>query len=241
MKIAVVEDEILLAEELSDIITSIDSSYEVVVILQSIEDAVEWFRKNSCDLIFMDIQLSDGLSFSIFEKIKIETPVIFTTAYDEYAIQAFDVNSIGYILKPIKKEEVDKVLQKYQSLNNTFKQIQQSDNLYKNKLTLSQGNRKMTVDTEDILYFRADGRYVFAHLKPRGKYFCEYTLRELEEIINPDTFFRINRTYLINRSYINQWRYGQDGRILINLFVENESQFMVSRPKINDFVKWLEK
>lgn len=243
MKIAVVEDEILLAEELSDMITSLDSSYEVVAKLQSIEDAVDWFQANSCDLIFMDIQLSDGLSFSIFEKLEIEIPVIFTTAYDEYAIQAFTVNSIGYILKPIKKEEVNKAIHKYQSLTNNYKQILKSavqDNSYKTKLTLSQGDRKITVDASEIVYFRADGRYVFAHLNPRGKYFCEYTLRELEEIIDPNLFFRINRTFILNKYFLNEFKHSSDGRISINLKLEFYNEFIVSRPKVNDFVEWLQ-
>lgn len=247
MRILIIEDECLLAEELEDTLVRINPAFKIVAKLPSIEESVTWLQKNTCDLIFMDIQLSDGLSFSIFEKIDVTTPVIFTTAYDEYAIQAFDVNSIAYILKPIDDDEIRKALLKYEAIKKTYlgnlqkliaENLTLNPNL-KEKLTLTQGTIKKSVLVSEISHFQADGRYVFAFLDEK-RYFCSYTLKELEDLLDSRSFFRINRTFIINKSSIKEWHSFGYMRIKIILHRKAFSDLIVSRQKVSNFITWME-
>ena len=205
MDIVIIEDEWLLADELEQTLESMSNDYKVVAKLQSIEDSVDWLKVNNCDLIFMDIQLSDGLSFSIFDKVGFLTPVIFTTSYDQYAIKAFELNSIAYILKPLDESDISKAIFKYKQLEENYisnlrrlvDDIGIPEPLYKQQLILSQGPLKKIVKIEQIMFFEADDRYVQASLDDTKKMFCPYSLKELEEILDPLLFFRINRSYII--------------------------------------------
>ncbi len=247
MKILIVEDECLLADELAEKLMHIDSAFEIVAQLESVQETVEWLHNNQCDLIFMDIQLSDGLSFEIFEQVKISSPVIFTTAFDQYAIQAFDVNSIAYILKPIEDIEIQKALDKYEFLNKSYSaKLQEFISKYsfgqakfKKDIIVSQGTIKKFLNIKDIPVFQADDRYVFAFTSSGQRFFCSQTLKELETILNPASFFRINRTFIINRDYIDKWLSHSKGRVKVMLKQDLKRSLIVSRLRTNEFKEWL--
>lgn len=249
MNILIIEDEPLLADELEEILLNINPSHKVLAKLQSVEEAVEWINSNQCDLIFMDIQLSDGLSFSIFDKAQVQSPVIFTTAYDQYAIEAFNVNGISYILKPIDETEVVKALEKYELLKQSYLKNRQNlitdysinQSKYKEQLVLTLGPIKKIVDIKSIVYFQADDRYVFAFIKPRNRMFSNYTLRDLETILDPHLFFRINRTFIINKGFVKEWMSYTKGRTKVVLDVNESPDFVVSRSRTSEFKLWIEK
>lgn len=248
MDILIIEDECLLADELQEKLLHINPSYNIVARLHGVDEAVEWLNDNSCDLIFMDIQLSDGLSFSIFDKIEVQTPVIFTTAYDQYAIQAFDVNSIAYILKPVEESEIKKALSKYKSLERSYisnlqkliSEIQPKKSSYKEQLILTHGTVKKVVSINEIFYFQADDRYVFAFTTFAKRLFCDSTLKDLENILNPDLFFRINRTFIIRKDAVEEWAPLSKGRIKVRMKHKPFEGFIVSRARSQQFKSWLE-
>ena len=249
MNILIVEDESLLADELEEILLNINSSYKVLAKLQSIEESVKWINSNECDLIFMDIQLSDGLSFSIFDKVKVQSPVIFTTAYDQYAIEAFNVNGISYILKPIDEAEVVKALEKYELLKQSYFKSNQNivadqtvkESEYKEQMVLTLGPIKKIVDIKSIVYFQADDRYVFAFIKSGKRMFSNSTLRDLETILDPHLFFRINRTFIVYRGFVKEWMSYTEGRIKVVLDIDDTTDLIVSRGRTGEFKLWIEK
>lgn len=248
MEILIIEDEPLLAEELEEKLLTINSSYKITAKLQGVEETIEWLNNNVCDLIFMDIQLSDGLSFSIFDKVQVSTPVIFTTAFDQYAIQSFDVNSIAYILKPVEEVEIKKALDKYELLKHSYISIFQRfiseiepKTSYKEKLILTHGTTKKVVNTNEILYFQADDRYVLAFTEFAKRLFCDSTLKDLENTLNPDLFFRINRTFIIKKDAIQEWHPYSESRAKVYLKHLSPEAFIVSRARLQQFKLWLKK
>ncbi len=249
MNILIVEDESLLADELEEILLNINPSYKVLAKLHSIEESVKWINSNQCDLIFMDIQLSDGLSFSIFDKVKVKSPVIFTTAYDQYAIEAFNVSGISYILKPIDETEVVKALEKHELLKQYYFKNNQNiiadhtanNSEYKEQMLLTLGPIKKIVNIKSIVYFQADDRYVFAFLETGKRMFTNYTLRDLETILNPHLFFRINRTFILYRDFVKEWMSYTEGRIKVVLDIDDTTDLIVSRGRTSEFKLWIEK
>lgn len=249
MDVVIVEDEYLLAEELEDMILSLDPSIHVIAKLDSVEESIEWFKHNSCDLIFMDVHLSDGHSFSIFDTIKLDVPVIFTTAYDYYAIKAFDVNSIAYLLKPIKEDEVRTALNKFATLktDNNFDYslikdlISKSSVRYKERFVLRMGKLQRPVSVCDISYFMADDKFLFAFLKDGKKYFCDSTLSRLELELNGDDFYRVNRKYIVSFNSVDELISYSKSRIKLKLSPETEEDVIISSSKAKEFIEWLEK
>ena len=249
MDIVIVEDELLLADELQEKLELINSEFRVVAKLYSVEEAVEWFSLNDCDLVFMDIHLSDGISFSIFDKVKVKVPVIFATAYDHYTMQAFDVNGIAYILKPVETEDIEKAISKYESLRESYQKniegfisdvTDTEDTKYKNQLLLSQGPSKILVDVSDIIYFYAEDRYVFSVIESGKRLFCNYTLRDLEDILDLVLFFRINRAFIVNKNNIVGWESSSKGRIKLILNIESPAILFVSRSRVIEFKEWVQ-
>ncbi len=249
MNILIIEDECLLADELEEILLNINPSHKVLAKLQSIEESVKWINSNQCDLIFMDIQLSDGLSFSIFDRVQVPSPVIFTTAYDQYAIEAFNVNGISYILKPIDEAEVVRALEKYELLKQSYlkntrnfiAELTKNKSKYKEQMLLTLGPIKKIVDVKSIVYFQADDRYVFAFDNNGKRMFSNHTLRDLEAILDPQLFFRINRTFIVYRGFVKEWMTYTKGRIKIVLNIEDTTDLIVSRGRIREFKLWIEK
>lgn len=250
MNILIVEDENLLAEELAEKLITIEPTVQIVAVLESVNDTLDWLSSNTCDLIFMDIHLSDGISFSIFDTIKVDCPVVFTTAYDQYAIQAFDVNSIAYLLKPIGDADLRKAIDKYKNLSalsfdsirtllETDKAKSKNKSMYKQRIILNSGNKQKPFYLNDIAYFMADNRYVFAVSKEGNKYFYDSVLYQLETEINPEQFFRLNRTFLVNFDSITEIIPFSKSRLKINLKPEPEQDVIVSAKRVADLKQWL--
>ncbi len=250
MNILIVEDEQLLAMELAERLLEIDSSINIAGQTHSVASTVEWLQHNDCDLIFLDIHLNDGSSFAIFDKIKVKCPVIFTTAYDKYAIRAFQVNSIGYLLKPIDENDLKQALKKYKEIKGMFTpdfdslldylgKTPTSSRNFMSRIMLSSSKAQIPTNVEDIAYFMAEGRYLFAVTKAGNKYFCESTLYKLEEELDNHEFFRLNRRFIVNFSSVISFTPYSKSRVKVKLNPEPEEDIVVSSEKIKEFKEWI--
>lgn len=250
MKVVIVEDEPLASEKLERYLHKYDEEILVMTRLTSIEEAVDWITQyqEEVDLIFMDIQLEDGLSFEIFNKVQVNKPVIFTTAFDEFAIDAFKVNSIDYLLKPILFTELSKALKKFETLRSQFfggQQINEmvkhlSDAGFKNRFLVRLGNHIHSIKSEDISFFYAEGRDAYLIANNEKKYIIEYTLEKLEELLNPRVFFRVNRSFIVNINAIADVLVYSNRRLKLTLHQNIDKEIIVSREKVADFKKWFE-
>jgi two-component system LytT family response regulator len=243
---------------LSGLIRTIDDTVEIVGMLDSIKNSIAWFKANpQPDLAFMDIQLADGLSFEIFDQIKISCPVIFTTAFDEYALRAFKVNSIDYLLKPVDSEELKLALDKYQHLHpsNNENGIIQSTNLstpvmdkvlqmltksYKNRFLVSAGEHIKTIPVDQINFFYSMGKATYLNSSENKEYDIDYTLEELEVLLNPAYFFRINRKFIIAMKSIKDIVGYTNSRLKLRLINSTDEDIIVSREKVTAFKGWLD-
>ncbi len=250
MKVAIIEDEPLATEKLERYLLKYDSDIQVIGKLASIEEAVLWINSHQeeVDLFFMDVQLIDGLSFEIFNKVKVNTPVIFTTAFDEFAIDAFKVNSIDYLLKPILFTDLSKALKKLETLRSQFLgEISVShvvknmtNTVYKNRFLVHLGNHIHSVKSEDICFFFAEGRDAYLVAENRKKYMIEYKLEALEEVLEPKNFFRVNRTFIVNINAIEDVLIYSSRRLKLTLNQNIDKEVIVSREKVEDFKQWFE-
>lgn len=257
MKITILifEDEKYAAEQISDLLFRYDSEIEIVGFIDTVKAGIEWFKCNLVpDLILMDIQLADGISFEIFDYIKVNAPIIFTTAYDEYAIKAFKVNSIDYILKPIDFSDLSTALDKFKLLNykvetSSLDQLQkQITNLgesvprqYRQRFLIHVADKFHVVNTSDILYFYIEENSVFLTNVNGQSYSLEYTLDKIYKLLNPDEFFRINRKYIIHLNSIEKMTSYSQYRIKIQLKNCKDDDIIVARERVKDFKDWLEK
>ncbi len=249
MRVIIIEDENLAAEKLERYLLKYDASIEIVSKLSSISEAVHWFEKNSdFDVVFMDIQLTDGLSFEIFNKVKINKPVIFTTAFDEYAIDAFKVNSIDYILKPITFTDISKSMNKLKSMQTLFSSDEVIDNLVKtmskkkmkDRFLVRLGNHIHSIKTNEISLFYADGRTVYLLTNENKKFILDFKLEDLKEVLNPSEFFRVNRTFIVNINAIEDVIVYSNSRLKISSKNKVEKEIVVSREKVSAFKNWFE-
>jgi DNA-binding LytR/AlgR family response regulator len=251
MKTIIVEDEKLAAERLEDLIREIDSSIEISAKLTSVEESVKYLKQHKPDLIFLDIHLEDGLCFSIFDKVDPDVPIIFTTAYDQYAIKAFKFHSIDYLLKPVKKSELIDSLNKYNKIISAsmmdFKEIleniQSREISYKKRFLVQYGQKIRKVEVSEIAYFFAMEKNVFLVTFEKNTYPINYTLEKLSEIINPDTFFRINRKHIVNINAIKKMIPYSRSRIKLTLEpdTQKDNDFLVSVERSAGFKKWIDK
>ena len=253
MKVVIVEDERPAAEKLEMMLRRIQPDVEILTILDSVKGSISWFsgKPSEADLVFMDIRLSDGLSFEIFSQVKINSPMIFTTAYNEYALEAFKVNSIDYLLKPISAEDLEKSLNKlssmrenltqvhhrieYEELSRVLGQLQKS---YKNRFMVKVGEHIRSIPVENILCFFADGRVVFVLTDQGREYIVDYKMEELDDVLDPEIFFRINRSFSVNINAIKDVIVHSNSRLKIVLTREFEREMIVSRDKVNSFKLW---
>ena len=253
MKVIIVEDEPLAVEQLEFLLNRYNPAIEILARLNSVKSAVEWFNKNELpDLVFFDIQLTDGTSFEILEKVKINCPIIFATAYEEYTLQAFKTNGIAYILKPYDQEEIWEAMGKYEQLKSNFAQsgmpnlvaIQQTlktlQNRYKDRFLVKSGNQLVAVSTADISYFYHENKIVWLKTLGNKKYAIDYTLEQLESILNPGEFFRINRKYILAFSGIQKVQAYSSNRLKIVTQHPVEDEVVVSRDRVNRFKEWLD-
>ncbi len=243
IKIVIIEDEKPAVNKLKQLLLNTGEAIAIIKILGSVEESVNWLSQNpSPDLIFMDIQLSDGVSFEIFESVNIVTPVIFTTAFDSYAIKAFKVNSIDYLLKPIIPELLYKAIQKYKDhypnhvtghIPHIISQIPLS---YKSRFLIKTGEHFRSVEVSDIESFFIQERCTFFVTKDSKTLDISYSLDQLEKIVNPELFFRANRNYLVNIQYIKDMIGYSGNRIKLKmLFGIYPEQIIISRDRINTF------
>ena len=250
MTITIIEDEKPSARRLQRMLDSL--GYQVTNMLHSVEESVKWFQDNDHpDLIFLDIQLSDGLSFEIFETISIASAVIFTTAYDEYALQAFKLNSIDYLLKPIDETELKKAIEKYQYRTNQSSVTLDFDDIkkllvnplereYKKRFSVRVGQhiKLVPVDEIECIYSENKGTYI-ATTEGRS-YLLDTTLEQLEDEMEPDTFFRVSRKFYVNINAIKDIVSYTNSRLKIKLGKFNEQEIIVSRERVREFKAWLE-
>ncbi len=248
MKVVLIDDENLALEKLARYLLKYDSSLEIVVTLSSIKESVNWFEKNTdYNVVFMDIQLTDGLSFEIFNQTKIIKPVIFTTAFDEYAIDAFKVNSIDYILKPITFTDVSKAMNKLKMLQNVYAPINIEKVVdsfekkkIKNRFLVRLGNHIHSIQSEDILLFYAEGRTVFLVTNEHKKFIIDFTLEELYQLLDLQLFFRVNRSFIVQINAIKDVVIYSNSRLKIRVSNTFEKEIIVSREKVSSFKKWFE-
>ncbi|SHH56741.1 two component transcriptional regulator, LytTR family [Chryseolinea serpens] len=254
MKVLIIEDEIPAAEKLERYLLKYDATTTVAAILDTVESAVAWLRdhQNEVDLIFMDIQLKDGLSFQIFQQVPVKKPVIFTTAFNEFALDAFKVSSIDYLLKPITFTDLSAALKKLESLREQLHQPKDQPermqalvaNLktkeYKTRFMVKLGEHIRSITTDQIGLFYADGRDVYLVTTQNRKFIIDYTLESLEDILDPKIFFRLNRTFILNINAIKDVLVYSNSRLKITLVQEFDKEIIVSREKVGDFKEWFD-
>ncbi len=250
MRVLLIEDEIPALEKLERYILKYDAGFKIVARLSSISETVDWIANNEegYDLAFMDIQLTDGLSFDIFNKVTINKPVIFVTAFDEYAIDAFKVNSIDYILKPITFTDVSKAINKLKNLktylsSSTVEHVSKAftQKKVKDRFLVRMGTHIHSIKTPDIALFYAEGRTVFLVTHSGKKFILDYNLEKLEEVLDSKEFFRANRTFIVNLNAINDVLVYSNSRLKVITVVKNtDKDIIVSRERVRAFKNWFE-
>lgn len=255
MNVFIVEDEPHARNELLRLLDKSGEDVNVLGFADSIEDAVLWLNQNQQpDLMFFDIQLSDGLSFEIFNQVKIDVPVVFCTAFDEYAIQAFKVNSVDYLLKPIKLEELKSALNKYNSLSEKYAtkdkglSIQQIEKLldinkpkFKSRFVAKFGDQIKHIDVSEIAYFHAVDNEVFLVTFENSRYIIDYSLEQINSTISPQDFYRVNRSFIVRINAIKKISKYFNSRLHLELLPPTEESVLISRVKVPDFMNWMDK
>lgn len=255
MRVLIIEDEAPAGRRLKKLLTEVRPEIEFLDLLDSVESSVNWLLKHPApDLIFMDIQLADGLSFEIFNKVDVHSPVIFTTAFDEYSLRAFKVNSIDYLLKPISMDELRLSIEKYERLvgsqkaesNKTqidelLKSLNIKKETYKNRFLVKVGDKYYSIPTEQIAYFYTEDKAIFLLTNDKLRYPLDNSLDELEKTLNPDIFFRLNRQYIARLESIGRLHSFFNGKLKVFLKPEAEHEVIVSRDKAGILKEWLDR
>ncbi len=249
MRIIIIEDEKPAAEKLQKALARTGRDLQLIATLKSVADSVQWFQENPHpDLILMDIELTDGASFRIFDQVKLNVPVIFTTAYDEYWQEAFEHNSIDYLLKPIKQEKLEAALDKYEKLKNYFSKNLQSllqstlspqTGEYKKRFLVKKGADYQSIRTEDIGYFYALNKLVCLVDNKGNKFILDQSLAEIEKTIDPGLFFRANRKFLVNMNAVKKIRASSKSKLLIELEPAPQEEVIVSQENATSFKEWM--
>jgi len=245
MNIIVIEDEKPAARLLKRRIEKL--GYQVNEMLHSVEKSINWLENNPHpDLIFLDIQLSDGISFQIFDAIEVQSAIIFTTAYDEYVLKAFKLNSVDYLLKPVDEDELAFAIEKFEKQREIKFNLSEIKNLfdhnksYKERFTTKIGQSIKMISTDDVEIFYSENKATYALTKEGKNYLLDYTLDKIEELINPKYFFRINRGQIIKIDAIKEISVYSNSRLKIILNHFSAEECIISREKVNDFKNWLE-
>jgi DNA-binding LytR/AlgR family response regulator len=253
MNVLIIEDEPQAARRMEALMKELESGVNIVGKIDSVKKAVQWISDNPPpDLILMDIQLADGISFSIFERCDVQSPVIFTTAYDEYALKAFKVNSIDYILKPVDKDELSAALTKFKNmkrtapdtkllLDNIGQAVQMLTKRYKSRFMIKVGEHLKTIETTNLLYFYSQDKATFCYTVDNRSLILDYTLEQLEEMTDPAIFFRVNRKYLVSASAISDIISYTNSRLKLKLKGSQDDDIIVARERVQDFKEWLDR
>jgi DNA-binding LytR/AlgR family response regulator len=254
MNVLIIEDEKLAANRLSGLIKNYDNTANIIGALDSIKASVAWFSSNpQPDLAFLDIQLADGLSFEIFDQVVIHCPVIFTTAFDEYALRAFKVNSIDYLLKPIDPDELSRAMDKFSHWHQDTSKpealaqpvmdrvLQMLTKSHKSRFLVRAGEHIKTIPAEQVTFFYSMEKATFLNTIENKEYDIDYTLEELEDLLNPELFFRINRKYIVSMGAIRDIINFTNSRLKLRLVNSNDNEIIVSREKVAGFKNWLDR
>ncbi|MEL7271606.1 MAG: LytTR family DNA-binding domain-containing protein [Bacteroidota bacterium] len=250
MKVLIIEDEKAAAENLKFLLTQLDPSIVVVKVIGTVSGAVEFFQKeNTIELAFFDIHLADGISFEIFKKVQINVPIVFTTAYDEYALKAFKVNSVDYLLKPIDEDELREALVKYNKTQQTVPANQQFQEMlqiiktekrrYKSTYLVHQRDTLVPLGVDEIAYFTIDMGTVKAISFDKNEYIIDKKLEDIEVEIDPDQFFRANRQFIVQRKAVDNLQLYFNGKLILNLNPKPSEQVMVSKIKAPRLKQWI--
>ena len=247
MKALIIEDELMAAKTLKKLLGEVSPDTEIVGVLESIEDSVDWISQHPMpDLIFMDIHLADGSSFTIFDRVTVTCPVIFTTAYDEYALKAFEVNSIDYLLKPISKEALERAVAKYHNLGRGLEQQQLEALLkhlgakpkFKSCFLLPERDKLVPLPTSDIAYAYIDTKTVKLVTFDDKTFYMNQTLDDILAQLDPQMFFRANRQFLISRNAVKDVSVWFGNKLAINLTVETPEKVIVSKARVAEVKAW---
>lgn len=259
MRILIVEDEDLAVKKLQKTLNDVEPTAQIAGVTDSIKSTVAWLKENETpDLILMDIELADGQSFEIFNRTTVNSPVIFTTSYDEYALRAFKVNSVDYLLKPVQKDELEAAINKFKQTRNPagnggttggldidilVKELQQKLHLkeYRKRFLVKHAQKLVSIEVEDIAYFYSDGRLNFFKTEDNRKYVVDYTMDELEDMLDPEKYFRISRSFYVSVNSIEKIEDYFGNRLMLQLQPAVDKEALVSREKVTDFKKWMGK
>lgn len=249
IQVLLIEDEEPAAKRLQKLLNETTEEVNVLGIVDSIHSAKEWLQNHpEPQLILADIHLADGISFELFKQVEVKCPIIFTTAYDEYALQAFKLNSIDYLLKPIKKDELQKALQKFRkqtetqlqqlNINQLLEAFSQTDK-YRQRFVIRYGEHIKTIETKDVAYFYTEARANFLITKDAKRYVIDFNLDQLDQMLNPKQFYRINRQFIISLQSIDEMSTWTKGRVMIKLKPASKLETIVSTERSAEFKKWL--
>lgn len=253
MTVLIIEDEIQAARRLESLLSGADDTIVIVGHTDSVKSSIKWLTSHpDPDLIFMDIQLGDGLSFEIFEGVTVRSPVIFTTAYDEYALKAFKVNSIDYILKPVDQSELGAALKKFKNLtgsesfsrsiiDNIGQVVEMLTKKHKERFVIKIGEHLRTIDVKDIAYFFSQDKASFCVTAGSRNYIIDFTLDQLQDMVDPQVFFRISRKYLVSAKAIIDIINYSNSRLRLVLKGTDDSGIIVARERVQEFKTWLDR
>jgi DNA-binding LytR/AlgR family response regulator len=250
IKIVMLEDEEPASKRLQKLIKEIEPEAEIIAVLESISKAKAWLQQNlPPDLMLVDIHLADGISLELFKQVDVPCPLIFTTAYDEYALQAFKLNSIDYLLKPVKKDELLNAIEKFKKqkakeqppvdIQKLLEGIQPQPAQYRDRFIIRYGEHIKTIEVKDVSYFYTENRVNFLVTAEGKRYVVDYNLDQLERMLNPRTFFRINRQFIVSLQAIDDMTAWTKARVLIKLKPSNKQESIVSTERSPEFKKWL--
>lgn len=248
MRIIIIEDEKPAAEKLQKALQKCDASMQILTVLSSVRSAVDWFTQHqSPELVFMDIELTDGLSFKIFEQVAVNCPIIFTTAYDEYWQEAFEHNSIDYLLKPIRQDKLETALKKYEKLKQHFAfnyqqlvNFPQQSGEHKKRFLVKRGTDYISIKTEEIAYFYAAQKLVCLVDSKAQKFILDQSLADLEKQLDPAQFYRVNRKYLVNLNAIKRIRSYPKSKLQLEIQPAPAEEIIISQENTNAFKAWME-
>ncbi|PKP10990.1 MAG: DNA-binding response regulator [Bacteroidetes bacterium HGW-Bacteroidetes-4] len=257
LHVLIIEDEPFAQNEMQRLLQNTGKEFSVINCLESVEDSIAWFNTNEApDVVFCDIQLADGLSFDIFKQIKVKAPVIFTTAYDTYAIEAFKVNSIDYLLKPIEQNALNSALDKLEALKVQFSGKEQLlsntqlENLlalvkmpqpFKSRMLVKIGDQYKFIPVTKVAYFYAEDNEVLLMTNEKKRYVIDYSIEQLVSMLDPMLFYRLNRSFLCHKNAIIKVHRYFNSRLKIDLQPDADSEVLVSRVKVAEFLNWMER
>lgn len=256
MKILIIEDELPAQRMMEDMLKAMDQSIEVLACLKSVAESVKWFNSHPHpEIVLLDIQLSDGISFDILKQVKVKSMIIFTTAYDEYAIQAFRVNSLDYLLKPIEKSDLEGAFKKYESYSKRFlrnrneqidyseilEAMQQTKQEYRKRFLIQSNESFYHLPVKEIAYFYSMEKITFAVTMERREYPIDFSLESLKEQLNPDDFFKVNRNFIVGMGSIKKVNSYFSGKLTLELQPAHRERIIIGKDKAAAFKRWLDR